>query len=322
MIVSMNPPYDITIKILRLVASVSEKIGEINAAYLDRPAPRLRKQNRIRTIQSTLSIEGNSLTEGQITAIIENKRVTGREKDIREVLNAIKVYDSLGEFAPFSSASFLKAHKMMMQGLVESPGKYRSSNVGIVQGSRVTHIAPPHANVPGLMKDLFDYLKEKSIPTLIKSCVFHYETEFIHPFTDGNGRMGRLWQTLLLADEYPLFRYLPFETLISKNQEEYYKVLGECDNKGNSTLFIEYMLNIIDQSLNEVVKERNRGLLQEDRLEYFRTSGRYEFTRQDYMSVFKDISTATASRDLKKGVEMMLFDKTGDKNSTSYKLRC
>jgi Fic family protein len=316
----MKPPYDITTKILKLISAISEKIGEISANLIDRPSPQLRKQNKIKTIHSSLSIEGNTLTEEQITAIVEHKKVIGPKKDITEVLNAIKVYEELRTFNPVSSKSFLNAHKLLMNGLIEEPGKYRKKGVGIFQGSKVAHVAPPAQNLPQLMDNLFKYLKNEDELTLIKGCVFHYEMEFIHPFMDGNGRMGRLWQTVILMQKYPVFEFLPLETLISQTQQDYYVALAQSDKAGKSTLFIEYMLDVIDKSLHELLNFNNRILKDTDRLNYFISIGKIEFTRKDYMDVFKDISTATASRDLKKGVVLNLFYKTGNKNNTIYKL--
>jgi len=318
MIVSMKPPYDITPKILKLISSISEKIGEVNANYLTKQSPQLRKQNRIKTIHSSLRIEGNTLTEEQITALIENKRVIGPEKDVLEVLNAIKVYEKLDSYKFSSDKSFLKAHLELMNGLIESAGKYRKQGVGIVKGTIVEHVAPPFENVPHLMKVLFEYLKDSDELTLIKSCVFHYEMEFIHPFLDGNGRMGRLWQTLILMAEYPVFEFLPFETLISKTQDEYYKSLALSDKSGKSTYFIEYMLGVIEKSLESLLNYNNRVLKDVDRLEYFMNLGIKEFNRKDYMNVFKDLSSATASRDLKKGMEMNMFESVGNLNKTKY----
>jgi Fic family protein len=193
--------------------------------------------------------------------------------------------------------------------------------VGIVKGSKVEHVAPPFENVPYLMKDLFEYLKNSDEIELIKSCVFHYEMEFIHPFLDGNGRMGRLWQTLILREKYPIFEFLPFETLISNNQGNYYKALSESDKAGKSTKFIEYMLTIIDLSMSELLNFNNRTLTEKDRLDYYVSLNKSEFTRKDYMDVFKDISSATASRDLKKGAELNLFEKLGEKNKTIYRTK-
>jgi|TARA_B110000908_G_scaffold149662_1_gene183050 Fic family protein len=322
MIVSkMKPPYEVTSKILKLIISISEKIGEVNANLLNKPSPKLRKQNRIKTIHSSLKIEGNTLTEEQITTLLENKKVIGPKKDVIEVLNAIKIYENLEDYNPLKEKSFLLAQYNLMEGLIENTGKYRKKSVGIVKGSKVEHVAPPFENVPYLMKDLFEYLKNSDEIELIKSCVFHYEMEFIHPFLDGNGRMGRLWQTLILREKYPIFEFLPFETLISNNQGNYYKALSESDKAGKSTKFIEYMLTIIDLSMSELLNFNNRTLTEKDRLDYYVSLNKSEFTRKDYMDVFKDISSATASRDLKKGAELNLFEKLGEKNKTIYRTK-
>jgi Fic family protein len=315
----MKPPYEITSLIIKYISSISEKIGEVNAKYLVKTNPTLRKQNQIKTIHSSLSIEGNTLSEEQITAILENKRVVGPQKDIVEVLNALEVYTNLNTLKHHSERDFLYAHKILMQNLIENSGKYRTKGVGIVKGSKVEHIAPPYENVPFLMKDLFIYLKDKSEISLLKSCVFHYEMEFIHPFMDGNGRMGRLWQTLILKEEYSVFEFLPFETLISKNQVAYYNALSASDKEGKSTKFIEYMLNIIDQSLNELLENSTKKLSIEDRIQIFIENIVDEFTRKDYLIFFKDLSSATASRDLKKAVENGIITKNGDKKTTIYR---
>ncbi|MCC1485171.1 Fic family protein [Winogradskyella immobilis] len=317
----MKPPYEITSSILKLITSISEKIGEVNANLLDRPSPKLRKQNKIKTIHSSLKIEGNTLTEQQITALLENKKVVGPKKDVLEVLNAIKIYENIEQYNPSNETSFLKAHKILMHGLIDNPGKYRNQSVGIVKGSKVEHLAPSFKNVSHLMKNLFKYLQKSDEIELIKSCVFHYEMEFIHPFLDGNGRMGRLWQTLILMEKYPIFEFLPFETLISNDQEKYYKTLAESDRSGKSTVFIEYMLNVIDISISELLDFNNRTLSEKDRLEYYVSLNKTEFTRKDYMNIFKDISSSTASRDLKKGCELGLFEKTGEKNKSIYRLK-
>jgi Fic family protein len=316
----MNPPYQITPVILKLIASVSEKLGQINAKYLDKPSVKLRKENQIKTIHSSLSIEGNTLTTGQITALLDKKRVIGPEKDVNEVLNAINVYQRLNSFNPTSSTSFLKAHEMLMNGLISDNGKYRTSGVGIVSGNQMAHMAPPSENVPYLMNDLFDFLKESNEIALIKSCVFHYEMEFIHPFMDGNGRMGRLWQTLLLMQDYPVFEFIPFENIIHKTQNEYYQALSASDKLGASTPFIEYMLQVINNALHIMLESSPQILSAEDRLRYFVERCKPEFSRKDYLSVFKEISTATASRDLKLGIELGMFEKEGDKIKTIYRM--
>lgn len=314
----MRPPYTITPKILKLVSSVSLKAGQAAAYRIDKPLPRLRKENRIRTIYSTLHIEGNTLDRSQVTALIENKRVAGPSNDIREVLNAMAVYEQLTDLDPFLQQSFLRAHEVLVGGLQDDAGRYRSRNVGIFQGREAAHLAPPSERVPLLMDALFDYLLSDGDIYLVKSCVFHYELEFIHPFTDGNGRMGRLWQTLILMQEHPVFEFLPFESLIRKKQPDYYEVLASCDKAGNSTHFIEFMLGILDLALDDLLKAGTGPLTAEDRLQYYVSGGESRFTRKDYMDVFRDISTATASRDLKMGVDKKLLKKTGDKNRTVY----
>ena len=318
MMLSMKPPYDITPTILKLITSISEKLGEVNATFLTKQSPQLRKQNRIKTIHSSLQIEGNTLTEEQITALLDNKRVIGPEKDIIEVVNAIKVYEKLNHYNFTSEKSFLKAHFALMNRLIKNAGTYRNQGVGIIKGTKVEHVAPPADNVPFLMKNLFDYLQDQEELTLIKSCVFHYEMEFIHPFLDGNGRMGRLWQTLILMSEYPIFELLPFETLISTTQKAYYKSLSLSDKSGKSTFFIEYMLDVIDKSLANLLNYNRRIFKDVDRLDYFLKLGIKEFSRKNYMDTFKDISSATASRDLKKGIELKLFKSIGTLNKTRY----
>ncbi|NNF36222.1 MAG: Fic family protein [Saprospiraceae bacterium] len=318
----MKPPYDITNTILNLITEISEKIGEINAHHLDRPSPELRKRNRVKTIKASLEIEGNTLSERQITAIIENKRVIGPKEDIVEVINAIDVYEKIPQFDPSSVKSFLKAHQLLMKGLIDHPGKFRSKSVGIVKGKEVAHVAPPPEHLPSLVKDLFAYYNTSDDPVLIKSCVIHYEIEFIHPFMDGNGRMGRLWQTLILMKAYPLFEFLPFETIIKDRQKAYYKALELSDKKGKSTRFIEFILTAINESLDELLRLQNRLNTASERISYFIEIVQLEsFTRKDYINVFKDISTATASRDLRYGVEKKMIVKEGDKRNTKYKIR-
>lgn len=318
----MKPPYQITNKIIELVASVSEKIGEINSAYLYKPPTELRKRNRIKTIHYSLGIEGNSLSLEQVTAILDNKRVIAPPKDILEVKNAIKVYENFNSFNPTSLTSFCKAHGMLMDGLIDNPGKIRTKPVGIIKGSVITHIAPPGNIVKSLLADLIDYLKKDKDLLLIKSCVFHYEIEFIHPFMDGNGRMGRLWQTVILNQYSPVFEFLPIESLIKARQLEYYKILGESDNQENSTGFIEFMLQIINESLEELLTSQNVNLTSNDRIAIYKEKiGIDSFTRQDYMRHFKDISSATASRDLKVAVDKGILEKAGDKRTTQYRFR-
>ena len=316
----MKPPYDITDNILKLTSFISEKIGEVKAAHLMKPRTELRKRNRIRTIQSSLEIEGNTLSEEQITDLLNDKRVIAPQKDILEVKNAIEVYDRMDEFYPYDMKSICKAHGILMEGLIDNAGKLRNSSVGVIKGSVVAHIAPPSGMVHSLVQSLLAYLKHNEDLILIKSCVFHYEFEFIHPFMDGNGRMGRFWQSLILREYSPIFEYLPIESLIKERQMEYYSVLGKCDREGKSTLFVEFMLDIIDTSLADMLSSQRIKLNQGDRISIFRTFiGEGFFTRKDYLKHFKDISTATASRDLKKAVELNVVEISGDKRNAKYR---
>ena len=253
-----KPPFEITSKIIELISNISEKIGEITSIQNSSYHIQLRKENRIKTIHSSLAIENNSLSLEQITAIIDGKRVLGNPNEIKEVKNSVQAYDLLLSLDPYSEKDLLKAHKLMMQDLVDRNGKYRTDGVGIFDGEKVVHLAPPAGRVPELMFDLFEWLKTSDVHPLIKSCVFHYEFEFIHPFQDGNGRMGRLWQTAILKKWKEVFAWLPVETLIKENQKEYYKVLAVSDSIANSTKFIEFMLSIILNTINEIIEtEKN-----------------------------------------------------------------
>ncbi|WP_276089156.1 Fic family protein [Pedobacter sp. JY14-1] len=317
-----KPPYQITSDILSWLTKVSEQIGAVNALHLNRPQTELRKANRIKTIQSTLAIEGNTLSEEQITALLNNKRILAPQKDILEVQNAIATYNKLHEFKPFQLKSLLDAHKSIMQGLIKEAGSLRKGNVGIVKGSEVTHLAPPGNMVPHLLKDLLDYVKNDKDPILIKTCVFHYEFEFIHPFADGNGRMGRLWQTILLMRTYPVFEYLPIESIIKAEQASYYEALSKSDKQGHSTLFITYMLESISKALEELLDRPAVDPGPESRISLFREFiGTITFTRKDYLKHFKSLSMATASRDLRVAVEMGIVERSGDKNTSTYRYK-
>jgi Fic family protein len=318
----MKPPYEITSKILKLIVSISEQIGAINAAHLNKPPTELRKKNQIKTIQSSLEIEGNTLTVEQITDLLDNKRVLAPQKDILEVKNAIAVYQQYREFDVYDLKSLCKAHSVLMNNLIDNPGKLRSSSVGIVKGSQIAHIAPPGKMVEPLMNVLFNYLKQDHDILLIKSCVFHYEFEFIHPFVDGNGRIGRLWQTLILKEHSPVFEFLPIETLIKEKQQEYYHVLGTSDSQESSTVFIEFMLEIIRNALVDLLQHQNFSLTNTDRISHFKDLiGRELFIRKEYLRAFKEISTATASRDLKLAVDSEILEKLGDKNTAKYRFK-
>jgi Fic family protein len=311
--------YEGTPQIINLATEIGRLLGVVDATHLRKPRTELRKKNKVKTIRASLAIEGNTLGEDQITAIIDHKRVIGPSKDIKEVENAIQVYDNLSNFDAFSKESYLEAHRLLMSGLVEMPGQFRTGSVGVMQGDRIAHLAPPGWNVDYLMTDLFRYLKEGEDNLIIKSCVFHYEMEFIHPFVDGNGRMGRLWQTVILMQSNPVFEYLPIEQEIKKSQEEYYNVLIHCDKEGLSTKFVEYLLHKIKLSLEDLVNQQRDSFTDRERLHYFLDqTGTGEFTRKDYLKMFPNLSTATATRDLRKGVEDAILSRKGTDRLARY----
>jgi len=314
----MKPPFELTPLILRLLEEINQQLGAVKALHLAKPSPQLRKSNRIKTIQGSLGIEGNTLTQEQITLLLENKRVIGPKKDITEVINALNVYEDIRKFKPFSMTSFLKAHTGLMETLVPDAGKLRTGGVGIVKGNKVAHLAPPATLVKGLIKDLFSYLIHSKDPVLIKSCVFHYEIEFIHPFSDGNGRMGRFWQAVILLNAHAVFEFVPVESIIFQNQKNYYKALAKSDKAGQSTPFIEFMLTVINETLADLLLQKKEVLSDRERLTLFMESGMKKFARKDYLLYFKSISTATASRDLNLGVTLGILKKTGEKNKAVY----
>lgn len=256
-----SPPFHLSEKVVNLTADIAESVGLICASLgEDLLHPQLRKENRIKTIHSSLAIENNTLTLEQVTAILDGKRVLGSPQEIQEVKNAFETYELLLKFNPFSEQDLLLAHQILMKELVNDSGKFRNKSVGISDGNRIIHVAPPFDRVPFLVNDLLEWVETSQLHPLIKSCVFHYEFEFIHPFSDGNGRMGRLWQTLILTKWNTIFAWLPVETIVKENQTEYYQSLQLADNLGDSTTFIEFMLQSILQAINELKKNQNVGV--------------------------------------------------------------
>ena len=248
---SYQPPYAITSSIVSLVADISERMGYLSALESESRTLYLRRINRIRTIQGSLAIEGNTLSQEQITAILEGKRVIAPPREIQEVRNAIKVYDFFQQWQPASEKDLLAAHEMLMTGLLDAPGRFRSGGVGVMAGQEVVHMAPPANSVPLLMRDLLQWVESTREHPLISSSVFHYEFEFIHPFEDGNGRMGRLWQTLILGRWNPLFAHIPVESLVHQHQQEYYAALNDSTKQGDCALFIEFMLTMVQKAVTE-----------------------------------------------------------------------
>ena len=246
-----EPPFHMTNQIIDLLMQISEQLGRITVLQPESITPHLRKENRIRTIHSSLAIEHNSLSVEQVTAIINGKRVLGNPNEIKEVQNAYQAYELMLNLNPYSVDDLLNAHRLMMQDLIKENGKFRTGAVGVYEGEKVIHVAPPAKFVSGQIKDLISWYKRSELQPLVKSAIFHYEFEFIHPFADGNGRMGRLWHTILLGQWKELFYWLPIEDLIRKRQNDYYDALGRSDKDGDSSEFVHMMLQVIKDTLVE-----------------------------------------------------------------------
>lgn len=252
-----NPPFTMTEEITNLIVEIGEYVGSISTHEAMNPNPKLRRESRIKTIHSSLAIEQNTLTLEQVTDVINGKRVLGPPQDIREVKNAYEAYERVSVLDPYSVKNLLLAHKIMMEGLVKEAGTFRSGNVGVYAGTELIHAGTPAKYVPNLMEQLFVWLKQSKYHPLVKSCIFHYEFEFIHPFADGNGRTGRLWQSLILQKWKDFFAWLPVESLIYEQQEGYYNALNESNSTGESTVFVTFMLGIIRDALKEISENQN-----------------------------------------------------------------
>jgi Fic family protein len=316
----MRPPYVIDARILDLLLRIGIQLGAMNAAHLERPSPLLRRRNRIRTIQGTLAIEGNTLDEDQVTAVLEGKRVLAKPAELLEVTNALTVYERLPHFLVHRPADLLSAHGILMKGLVSDAGRFRTRGAGVLRGRNLAHLAPPASSVPTQVHALLRYLKDDEDPMLIKSCMLHYELEFIHPFSDGNGRMGRLWQTRALMEVSPVFAYLPVEALVRDSQQNYYSALAQSDAAASGTPFIVYMLERIEQALKELVQAQRPALDGNERMLRF-IGGQQErsFARKDYLHAFPELSTATASRDLRDAVAAGWLVRKGEGRTSLYK---
>lgn len=263
-----RPPFHMTDRITNLTADICEQLGQIKILSNGKFSSYLRKENRIRTIHSSLAIEHNSLSLEQVTAIIDGKRILGNPVEIKEVKNAYTTYEMMLTLDPFSVDDLLKAHEAMMKELISENGRFRSGGVGVFNGKAIVHMAPPANMVPGQIQDLFSWYKASEIHPLIRSAIFHYEFEFIHPFADGNGRMGRMWHSLLLGRWNEIFYWLPVEDLIRSRQEEYYKALGKSDRDADSSAFVEFLLQVILDTLqnttvvgNDEVEEQKDPLV-------------------------------------------------------------
>ncbi len=254
-----KPPFDISNSMLNKTISITEKISKITSYNSLKRMPTLRRNNKIISIHSSLVIEANSLSLDQVKDVIGGRQVIGAKNEIQEVKNAFEAYNMIEDFDGYSESDLLKAHRILTSQILNDAGMYRNHGEGVYDGDKVIFMAPPETLVPSLMSDLFDWLKnDKETHLLIKSCVFHYEFVFIHPFNDGNGRTARLWQNVLLTKWNPAFEYIPFESQIQKYQNEYYTTISRCHSNGNSNEFIEFMLKMIDEVLDEVIGDVKR----------------------------------------------------------------
>ncbi len=294
-----NPPFEITDEIMKEVAQIAELVGQISSTENLSANPVLRRTNRIRSIYSSLAIEQNSLTLDQVTAVLSGKRVLAPPKDIKEVQNAYEIYEHLTRLNPYSVEDLLYAHGIMTKELLDESGVFRSKSVGVVnQKGQVLHFGTLPQYVPDAVLNLLEWTKESPLPMLIKSCVFHYEFELIHPFADGNGRVGRLWQTLLLTQWNPMFAWLPIESLIHDRQEDYYAVINESNAAGESTGFLTFMLGTIQDALTEITESSSLGTTKTDTrwltiYSYLQTN---EFITNVVVRNLLSVSSATATR--------------------------
>jgi len=256
-----KPPYTISSKMIDYVSSIMKLIGQLSSGSGLDNKPKLRRTNKINSIYSSLAIENNQLSKDQVKDIINGKLVIGPKRDILEVQNAIKCYDDILDINPYSTDDLLKYHGIMMESLADDSGNLRLRQEGVYDGDNVIFIAPSHDLVPELISNLFEYLNDYEENILIKSCVFHYEFEFIHPFSDGNGRMGRLFQTCLLSSKEVIFAYLPIESIIKERQQEYYDAIAKCNKVGNSNIFIEFMLDAILETITRTLNSSKEEML-------------------------------------------------------------
>lgn len=305
-----QPPFQITNTIIDHVAEIAELVGRLSLSSHLSSNPTLRRTNRIRTIHGSLAIEQNTLSLEQVTAVLNGKHVLAPPKDIAEVKNAYEIYERLDELDPYSVDDLLTAHGIMTRGLVEESGVFRSRPVGVVdQEGHVLHFGTLPQYVPSLVEELLDWTKSSDLHMLIRSCVFHYELELIHPFADGNGRVGRLWHTLLLSKWNPAFAWLPVESIIYDNQQDYYAAINASNDAGESTVFIEFMLSAIKASLMDAVKtsnamidgKPNKAAIRWQKIEWFLQT--HEYIMNADVRELCGVSAATANRTLTKLAE-------------------
>jgi Fic family protein len=317
-----RPPFTLTGTLLSTCTEIARLVGRIEGLPSSTPQVHLRRRNRIRTVQATLAIEGAGLDEPQVTALLEGKRVVGGRSELREVKNAIAAYDRVAHLDPSSLKDLLTAHGILMGGLVADAGRLRKGGVGVLEGSRVAHVAPPPSQVPRLVEQLLGFVGgDRETHPIVKAALTHYELEFIHPFADGNGRIGRLWEHRILLDVHPVFEHVPVESVVRGRQAAYYAALGEADRSGDATPFLMFSLTAMRDALIELMMElRPEPATAATRLERARAHfERREFSRADYARLFPSMSAPTASRDLRAGVDEGMLARRGDKATTRYR---
>jgi Fic family protein len=318
-----RPPFTVTPDLLTVCTEIARLVGRVEALPSATPQPKLRRRNRIRTVQATLAIEGAGLDEERVTALVDGKRVLGGRTEIREVRNVIAAYERVSKLDPARVADLRAAHGVLMSGLVPDAGRFRRRGVGVMRGSRVAHVAPPASQVHRLVEELLAFVGDADTHVLIKAAAVHYELEFIHPFSDGNGRIGRLWQHRILLDVHPVFEHVPVESVVRARQEAYYAALGESDRAGDATPFLSFALNATREAMAELVSELRPGTAtSSERVERARLAfARRDFTRADYARLFPSLSMPTASRDLRGGVDAGVLVREGDKATARYRFR-
>lgn len=295
-----QPPFEINERIMADVIEIAELVGRVSVTDKISMNPTLRRTNRIQTIYSSLAIEQNTLDIEQVTAVLSGKRVIAPPKDIAEVQNAYEIYDNMDKLNPYSIDDLLKAHSVMERGLLNEAGEFRSRPVGVADSEgNILHFGTLPQYVPKLVQELLEWTEKSEIHLLIKSCVFHYEFELIHPFADGNGRMGRLWHTLLLSKWNPIFAWLPIESIIHDNQSEYYNAINVSNNNGNSTVFIEFMLSVIKQALQESINDKPKNISSKSDLRWNKINDYleiHEYILNSDVQKLLGVSSATATR--------------------------
>lgn len=320
----MSPPvFELTAQSLRALTEIARLLGRLDGLQAPRPQLRLRKVSRVRTIHGSAGIEGNSLTLEQVTAVLEGRPVVGPRREILEIKNALEAYDLSSELVVTSQKDLLRAHRVLMKGLLEDAGCFRGVAVGVLRGRRVTHVAPPADRVQALVAGLLRWYRASPHPVLVKAVVLHYELAFIHPFADGNGRIARLWQHVALRAESPAFEFVPVESIIRERQQRYYAVLNRSNQLGAATPFVEFSLEALRDALLGLVQEvRPDRETAESRLEAAREAfGAGWFGRREYLQLHKRLSTATASRDLRDAVGSGGLEREGDKRLARYRFR-